>query len=354
MVLDNCIKNTGGYRLSERHLESLHSKKAGDFIPFEAIEDNCPWNGCKFAAISVMHLISAPNAASKRDACRSASRSLGGCTLPPNLPYVRWPYSLSDAFQKAAKAISSRCTALFVNVYDVEIMNNPGKKQGWGKRPGTFAHAFVMTIATDGVHLYQAYGPRGYTLLQFMEQHSPNSIEEGSGKTIFPLSLEEGREWVDQFEVFAANLGGKWTVECNQAYLKCFDVDLVEMGCMKLGSQMDVYVSVEETSFHANTNKDNFNLLPRPNNGRYPPCGDGATAKAKKPPKAYTLDGGVPHYYVPVVFKCGNCGKAPSLNQKYSRCSRCHKVHYCSRDCQVTDWKVRHKHVCKHLGGSIN
>ena len=117
MVLDNCVKNTGGYLLSERHLESLHTKKAGDFIPFEAIEDNCPWNGCKFAAISVMHLISAPNAAAKRDASRSASRSLGGCTLPPNLPYVRWPYSLSDAFQKAANAISSHCTALFVNVF---------------------------------------------------------------------------------------------------------------------------------------------------------------------------------------------------------------------------------------------
>jgi tetratricopeptide (TPR) repeat protein len=38
----------------------------------------------------------------------------------------------------------------------------------------------------------------------------------------------------------------------------------------------------------------------------------------------------------------GGCGQSnPPL-----RCSRCHLVHYCSRDCQVKDWKQEHKSMC--------
>jgi hypothetical protein len=29
--------------------------------------------------------------------------------------------------------------------------------------------------------------------------------------------------------------------------------------------------------------------------------------------------------------------------QPLDRCTRCHSVHYCSRDCQLADWKARHK-----------
>ncbi|CAB9496445.1 expressed unknown protein [Seminavis robusta] len=343
MVLDNCVKNSGG-RWSNNDLKSLQHKKAGDFIPFFAVGDNCPWNGCKFVASIVMHMLSPPTASAKCNACRTANRSIGGCTLPRDLTETRWPYSLSDAYHKATENVDTQETALFVNVTDVEIMNNPGKGSGWlpRSRPGTFAHVFVMTIAKDGVHLYQAYGPRGYTLMQYMETHNGT----------FPLSLAAGKEWVTRFEVFAASLCGKWTEECNQAYAFCFDVDLIKLGCMKIGSQMDVYVKVEEVPFDTATIQTNFNLLPRPDFPKYPPCDDSTMAKALHAPRGYIPDGGVPHRYVPTVLRCGKCGKKAPTAKKHNRCAGCKKVFYCSRDCQVTDWAQRHKKVCKLMNRS--
>ena len=40
---------------------------------------------------------------------------------------------------------------------------------------------------------------------------------------------------------------------------------------------------------------------------------------------------------------CENCDKETSKMQK---CSRCRLVRYCSRDCQLADWK-EHKKACK-------
>ena len=41
-------------------------------------------------------------------------------------------------------------------------------------------------------------------------------------------------------------------------------------------------------------------------------------------------------------IRCDSCGQEnPKL-----RCSRCHLVHYCSRECQAKDWKREHKSVC--------
>jgi hypothetical protein len=69
-----------------------------------------------------------------------------------------------------------------------------------------------------------------------MEYHS----ESGDGIS-FPLSLAEGKDWVKRFEEFSGELSGVWTQAVNDAYDYCFDVDLVKMGCMKIGSQLDAY-----------------------------------------------------------------------------------------------------------------
>ena len=293
-----------------------------------------------------MHLISGPSARAKRDACRTVARSLGGCRLPQDLAAIRWPYHLSDSYDKAVSEVANHATALFVNISDVEIMRNPGKIRGIciELRPGTFAHSFVMTISAKGVYLYQAYGPRGYTILQYMKAH----------ETEFPLSLEKGKAWVDQFQVFAGNLSGVWTQEINEAYKGCFDVDLLHLGCMKIGSQMDMYVQVEVHHFDVPVIQKNFALLPQQNASRYPPCRDGAVATAKRAPPGYTPDGGVPHYYVPLVLRCAKCGKLPPITggryAKHGKCSRCKKVFYCCKECQLSDWKSRHRRACKQLG----
>ena len=42
-----------------------------------------------------------------------------------------------------------------------------------------------------------------------------------------------------------------------------------------------------------------------------------------------------------VCFWCGNAEKA------LSKCAKCRVASYCSRECQIKDWKAGHKHSCK-------
>ena len=40
-------------------------------------------------------------------------------------------------------------------------------------------------------------------------------------------------------------------------------------------------------------------------------------------------------------FKCAKCKK-----EAFKRCSKCKKVWYCSKECQVSHWKESHKAEC--------
>merc|ERR1739848_318675 len=44
--------------------------------------------------------------------------------------------------------------------------------------------------------------------------------------------------------------------------------------------------------------------------------------------------------------KCDFCSKDPPPGSKFSRCSSCQSVRYCSRECQKKHWKT-HKVDCK-------
>jgi hypothetical protein len=323
-------------------ISDLKKHPAEGLVPFSDVGDKCPWNGCKFASSVVLHLISGSGLLSKQEAAKPVSRSLGGHVLPSpaELSITRWPYILSEMSSKAERAVmdTGTCTAIHINVTDVEIQRHPAKSK-FVLRPGTFAHTLVMTVSPAGVYLFQAYGPRGYTLLQYMKKHDAK----------FPMSLSEGKPWVERFEEFAAELGGVWTKKVNDAYDFCFDVNLVELGNMRIGSQLDAYTTVYSYEFDANLVRRNFDLLPQPNGGRKIPCHDGESARQTKLSPRYTPDGGIDHYYVPVVLRCGHCGANESKNRK--TCASCKKVYYCGRDCQVKDWRERHKKVCKSLIG---
>jgi len=55
---------------------------------------------------------------------------------------------------------------------------------------------------------------------------------------------------------------------------------------------------------------------------------------------------------LPLPGKCTRVGcekDAPTL-----KCSRCQVAYYCSRECQVSDWKNSHKHVCEKPDGPVN
>ena len=47
------------------------------------------------------------------------------------------------------------------------------------------------------------------------------------------------------------------------------------------------------------------------------------------------------------MLVCGHCGKKDKV--KLMKCSSCLSVSYCSKKCQVEDWKTNHKKVCKTL-----
>jgi hypothetical protein len=41
------------------------------------------------------------------------------------------------------------------------------------------------------------------------------------------------------------------------------------------------------------------------------------------------------------------CLKTETVESKFSKCSQCKQAYYCSRECQLSDWKARHKKICK-------
>lgn len=47
--------------------------------------------------------------------------------------------------------------------------------------------------------------------------------------------------------------------------------------------------------------------------------------------------------------RCDSCGSAGNLK----KCKACKKAFYCSRDCQVADWKGGHKSLCKQLRAKV-
>ena len=347
-VLDDVVK---GISFGPSTLPDLCSDKASKFIPSSKINGRFPWNDSKFASTAVLHLLTSTDARSKREAIAPISHSSGGFTIPPpaELMSIRWPFELSKAYRGAVLAAETRltCTALHVHVMDVEIMQNPLKRGCLDRstRPTTFAHTFIMTVSPAGVFIYQAYdGPLGYTLLQHMEKHAQ----------VYPMSTVDGKKWIKRFEEFAAELSGIWTEKVNAAYAYCFGADLVQAGNMRIGSQLDVFFLINTFVFDAQTVQSNFLLLPQPEDGANEKiqCLDGVAALTSS---EYHLkekpDGGVDHYYVPIILRCGHCGKDSSGNTRNQQCVRCGIVQYCTNECQVKDWNSRHKEFCTVCSG---
>lgn len=49
----------------------------------------------------------------------------------------------------------------------------------------------------------------------------------------------------------------------------------------------------------------------------------------------------------PLATVCFSCGGPPKTESSLSKCGKCHIASYCSRECQIRDWKEgRHRHAC--------
>lgn len=51
---------------------------------------------------------------------------------------------------------------------------------------------------------------------------------------------------------------------------------------------------------------------------------------------------------------CDNrgCFRCETVEESFRKCSQCRLPHYCSKECQTQDWKLRHKRVCKEAAKS--
>lgn len=47
-----------------------------------------------------------------------------------------------------------------------------------------------------------------------------------------------------------------------------------------------------------------------------------------------------------VASFCSLCCKRCATGEKFKRCSKCHHASYCSKECQIKDWNLRHKIEC--------
>jgi hypothetical protein len=50
----------------------------------------------------------------------------------------------------------------------------------------------------------------------------------------------------------------------------------------------------------------------------------------------------------PITAEKLRCAGAGCTNVGTKKCGRCNSSKYCSRQCQIQDWKQRHKHRCNH------
>jgi hypothetical protein len=333
--------------------EHTKRKLALDLLPrnvsgelYEVAKKSIPWNSSKFSNAAIMHLTCSPmDMDARRIAITHTSMSLGGNTVPQKkvLDTIARTDILNIAFEIARSDFlaNNLATVFSVSLYDVDLIHNPSSTTA--PRANTFSHNLTMTLSQCGTHIYQGYGPIGYTLKQYLESHQSPLDEE---------QLSEFLADMKQFLTLSVQDKGNWTLESNNLYKKLFGIDLVASGAMRVGSQFHPFLHVQFHSFTTNAVQANFDLLPRLT---YPslPCQDSDIASGIIPCSYVNVDGGIPRRSTPhfvdllspiSIPHCNYCGFYDSNG--LLKCSRCVSVSYCCKEHQKADWK-KHKQNCQ-------
>lgn len=313
---------------------------------YEVAQRSIPWNSSKFSNTVIMHLTCPVEDMDARIvAITHTSLSLGGNKVPPKstLDRISRANILSDVVQLARVKLETEniSTVFAVSLFDVELLGNPSNQST--PRATTFGHHFTMTISQCGAYIYQGFGPIGYTLKQYMINHPS------------PLNWEQLDRFLDNLNQFMSRSvldKGYWTAESNHLYKVLFDVDLVSLGIMRVGSQFHPYLQVQSHPFTTQMVQSNINILPRLT---FPtvPCIDHEIASGIRECSYLNVDGGVQRKYTPQFTSTeysiqGNICNFCEFQDTNSllKCGRCLMVSYCCREHQKKDWK-KHKHECQ-------
>ena len=120
----------------------------------------------------------------------------------------------------------------------------------------TFSHTFTIVISFAGVYVYQAYGPFGYTFPEYLQRHEKI------------MSHRTGRDFVNKVTLLmklSYDSGYQWNEYSNQLFEDLFEVDLISLGQIALGSPFEPFLVVEMHYFTAKMVYETANILPKSN-----------------------------------------------------------------------------------------
>jgi len=345
--------------------------------------DTFPWESCKLATAFVASLCCPVGAAPKRTALAFTTRSLGpftdvvdllvGRTLIParngkavRAEVARWrascEASVGGGAQDGDGALLNTFLALSVRLVDstaVLRMIFPGE--------ASLAHSFVLIVGTtgDSAHLFQSFGPPdvGYTLRTW--------VEATGGRVHLPTFLDNLEAVIES---------SIWDVPTAAAYAAAFGTPAphVPLGYHVLPYPVTQAVPFATADAIASVAWFGDQLVAAGGGGRPPADRVRALAHAagdvrRRREVVAAAPGGWAHAAAADVIAghlahgrdrykmhterqaaavdgrlCDGCGGVVGVEDRPLRvCAACRKARYCTRGCQVADWRRRHRAVCQ-------
>jgi hypothetical protein len=230
--------------------------------------------------------------------------------------------SLRDYLNNAMSRASDKGihTCLGVSFIDVGMLRRysllSGEEDDVDYR--SFSHQFTMFISPNGVNVFQSFGPSCYSLLENISHIPTLSFQEIKGN--FLTNIEK----LTQAKEFKPIL--------YDSYKSLFHVDLswpINLDSNEL-DQIGMTSSTRPVCPNYKVYTDVFEIIIENSNS----SGENDIISNMK----LLLD-------LSSKF-CTFCSRdTPEENGVMSKCSRCLKVSYCSRNCQLAHWKD-HKIVC--------